>query len=84
MAPEPRIDFDGVTYQYPGSTVAALHDVCLSLAAGEFVLVMGPSGGGKSTMLRCLNGLVPHFYGGTFAGHVSVLGRDPVALGRVT
>ncbi|MEJ2210320.1 MAG: ATP-binding cassette domain-containing protein, partial [Anaerolineae bacterium] len=34
-----------------------------------------------STFLRCLNGLVPHFYGGTIAGPVRVDGCDPVALG---
>ncbi|MHB0878060.1 MAG: ABC transporter ATP-binding protein [Anaerolineae bacterium] len=81
MAAERRIGLSGVTYHYPGSSTAALGNVCLDFAAGEFVLVMGPSGGGKSTLLRCFNGLVPHFYGGTFSGHVNVLGRDPVALG---
>jgi energy-coupling factor transport system ATP-binding protein len=33
---------------------------------------------GKSTFLRSLNGLVPHFYGGVWAGRVAVFGRDPV------
>jgi energy-coupling factor transport system ATP-binding protein len=46
---------------------------------GEFVLVVGPSGVGKSTFLRSLNGLVPHFYGGAWAGRVAVFGRDPIA-----
>lgn len=75
------IELTGVTYNYPGSDRPALQDVTLSVAAGEFLLVVGPSGGGKSTLLRCLNGLVPHFYGGTIRGRVRVGGRDPVALG---
>lgn len=81
MASMEGVDLDHVSYSYPGGVLAGLRDVSLSFAAGEFVLVMGPSGGGKSTLLRCLNGLVPHFYGGTFSGRVRVLGRDPVALG---
>ena len=55
-----------------------LADFSLSIQPGEFVLVVGPSGAGKSTFLRSLNGLVPHFYGGRWAGRASVFGRDPV------
>ena len=40
----------------------------------------GTVGRGKSTFLRSLNGLVPHFYGGRWAGRADVFGRDPVAL----
>ena len=40
--------------QFPGGTVALKH-VNLSVSQGEFVSVIGPSGGGKSTFLRCLN-----------------------------
>jgi energy-coupling factor transport system ATP-binding protein len=75
------IEFDTLTYRYPGSEAPVLHDVTLEIDEGEFLLLMGPSGAGKSTLLRCLNGLVPHFYGGTISGQVRVNGRDPVALG---
>ena len=68
--------FDGVTFRYPDSDRAALDDVSLSIEEGTFVLAVGPTGAGKSTFLRATNGLVPHFTGGTFAGHVSVGGRD--------
>lgn len=54
----------------------ALADVNLEIAAGQVVLLEGPSGGGKSTLLRALAGLVPHFHGGRFAGRVTVLGQD--------
>ena len=43
---------------------------------GELVLLVGPSGVGKSTLLGAVNGLVPHFTGGTLRGRVTVAGRD--------
>ena len=72
------IEFDRVSFTYPGATRPALHEVSLTLPAGEFVVVAGASGTGKSTLLRCLNGLVPHFSGGTLRGSVRVFGLDPV------
>jgi energy-coupling factor transporter ATP-binding protein EcfA2 len=73
------IHLDRVTYLYPDQTLPALADFSVEIRPGEFVLVVGPSGVGKSTFLRSLNGLVPHFYGGVWAGRVAVFGRDPVA-----
>ncbi len=62
---------------WPGRAAQpALDGVTLEIAAGEVVLLEGPSGGGKSTLLRALAGLVPHFHGGRFAGRVTVLDRD--------
>ncbi|HNT76565.1 MAG TPA: ATP-binding cassette domain-containing protein [Anaerolineae bacterium] len=72
------IAFDRVTYTYPGATQPVLRDVSFTVAQGEVALVVGPSGVGKSTLLRCLNGLAPHFSGGTLTGKVLVAGLDPV------
>lgn len=68
--------FEGVTFRYPESGRAALDDISLVIDEGTFVLAVGPTGAGKSTFLRAVNGLVPHFTGGIFAGHVTVEGRD--------
>jgi energy-coupling factor transporter ATP-binding protein EcfA2 len=73
------IHLDRVTYLYPDQALPALENFSVDIRPGEFVLVVGPSGVGKSTFLRSLNGLVPHFYGGVWAGRVAVFGRDPVA-----
>ncbi len=70
------IRFEHVSYTYPQAGHPALQDLSLTIAEGDFVLVVGASGSGKSTFLRCVNGLVPHFYGGHFAGRVLVNGHD--------
>jgi len=70
------IGVDGLRFSYANAARPVLEDVTFSIGAGELVLVAGPSGGGKSTLLRCLNGLVPHFHGGRFAGRVLIDGRD--------
>jgi energy-coupling factor transport system ATP-binding protein len=70
------VALERVTYTYPGAADPALRDVTLQIAPGELVVVAGGSGSGKSTLLRALSGLVPHFYGGAFAGRVTVAGMD--------
>jgi energy-coupling factor transport system ATP-binding protein len=70
------VRFDDVTFTYPGASAPALDQVGVPIAEGAFALVVGPTGAGKSTLLRATNGLVPQFSGGTFAGRVTVAGRD--------
>jgi energy-coupling factor transport system ATP-binding protein len=71
------VRFEGVTYGYPAGEGPALEGVDLTIAEGAFELVAGPSAGGKSTLLRLVNGLVPQFHGGRLAGRVAVCGMDP-------
>ena len=70
------IRFEQVTVTYGGLDCPVLADVDLHVPEGELALVVGPTGVGKSTLLRCVNGLVPHFSGGTLLGRVTVAGRD--------
>jgi energy-coupling factor transporter ATP-binding protein EcfA2 len=73
---EAVLSFEGVSYRYPGVERPALHDVTLQIAPGEFCLLAGLSGSGKSSLLRAASGLVPHFHGGSFAGRVTLAGLD--------
>ena len=55
----------------------ALAGITLTINAGEVVGVMGETGSGRSTLLRCLNGIVPHLVHATVEGAIDVAGRDP-------
>jgi energy-coupling factor transport system ATP-binding protein len=70
------IRFQDVSVTYPGAAAPALAGVDFTVAEGELLLVVGPTGSGKSTLLGAMNGLVPHFTGGTLSGRVVVADRD--------
>ncbi|MGW4852468.1 energy-coupling factor ABC transporter ATP-binding protein, partial [Streptomyces sp. NPDC004288] len=70
------ITFDQVTVHYEDAAEPVLRDVDLTVEEGELCLVVGHTGVGKSTLLGAVNGLVPHFTGGTLYGRVTVDGRD--------
>lgn len=72
----PAVIFEQVTITYPDASRPALTAVDLVVDEGELCLVIGPTGSGKSTLLGSVNGLVPHFTGGTLQGSVRLLGRD--------
>ncbi|MFQ9181558.1 MAG: ABC transporter ATP-binding protein [Eggerthella lenta] len=65
------IDFDHVTFSYPGADAPALEDVVLHVPSGASVALVGPSGGGKTTAAS----LVPRFWDAS-AGRVLVGGVD--------
>ncbi len=68
------IKFSNVSLIYPNSTTTVLENLNLEIQEGELVLVIGSTGSGKSSLLRLINGLVPHHTGGSLAGDVSVNG----------
>jgi len=70
------IEFHQVTVTYADAAEPVLRNVDLRIGEGELALVVGRTGVGKSTLLGAVNGLVPHFTGGTLAGRVVVAGRD--------
>ncbi|MFE9770510.1 ABC transporter ATP-binding protein [Streptomyces sp. NPDC005931] len=70
------IRFENVSVTYDGAAEPCVRDVDFEVPEGELVLLAGPSGVGKSTVLGAVGGLVPHFTGGTLRGRVTVAGRD--------
>ncbi|MGW5044261.1 ABC transporter ATP-binding protein [Streptomyces griseoluteus] len=70
------IRFEDVAVTYDGAAGPTVRGVDFEVPEGELVLLVGPSGVGKSTILNAVSGLVPHFTGGTLRGRVTVAGRD--------
>ena len=79
-APAPLVQVDGLTFRYRRATEPAIHDLSLTIDAGEVVLVAGPSGCGKSTLIRAINGLIPHAYPGELSGEVRIAGTPTTQL----
>ena len=66
-----RITFEHVSFEYPDDHNKVLHDLSLDVRPGEKLALVGPSGGGKTTLCN----LIPRFYDAT-SGHVCIDGRD--------
>ena len=66
-----NIDFDHVSFTYPGADRTALENLNLSIGAGQTVALVGASGGGKTT----ISALIPRFYR-VSAGHIRIDGFD--------
>lgn len=78
---KPIVSIENLYYAYPPLKVGAepipvLKGVSLSLAQGECLALLGPTGAGKSTLCLTLNGIIPHLTGGTFRGEVQVAEHD--------
>lgn len=74
------IQFSQVSLIYPNSQRTIIEDVSFEVNEGEFVLLIGHTGAGKSSVLRLINGLVPHHTGGILSGSISVAGRSTATL----
>ncbi|MGW2564022.1 ATP-binding cassette domain-containing protein [Streptomyces sp. NPDC001514] len=70
------IRFENVSVTYADAAAPTVQGIDLTVPEGELVLLVGPSGVGKSTLLGAVSGLVPHFTGGVLRGRVTVDGRD--------
>lgn len=68
-----------VNFAYNGSTTQ-LRDLSLSVQRGEFVMLTGGSGCGKTSLTRLINGLIPHFYAGTLTGTVLLEGKHAAEM----
>lgn len=74
---QPAVEFRNVTFAYPGSSLPALQSVTLSVAAGERLGILGPNGGGKSTLLKLAMGFLTCQF-----GEVLIFGGSPASARR--
>jgi energy-coupling factor transport system ATP-binding protein len=77
MNPSPLIVQD-LSFRYRDRQGAAINNITFSMNPGEILLVAGASGCGKTTLIRCINGLIPRSYKGEMSGQVIVFG-EPTA-----
>lgn len=66
------IQIENLSYTYPSRETPTLHGINADISPSDFVLLTGPTGCGKTTLLRTVNGLIPHASSGTLTGTVHV------------
>jgi energy-coupling factor transporter ATP-binding protein EcfA2 len=70
------LEVKGLTFKYHSRNEPAIKGINLILTPGEILLLAGASGCGKTTLMRCINGLIPRIYRGELEGQISVFGKS--------
>ena len=70
------VEIKNVTQKYKGAKEESLKEVSLCVNKGETLLLCGASGSGKTSVIRLINGLIPHFYQGDVTGSITVKEYD--------
>lgn len=72
------VKVSGLSFKYSYSEKKVLKNISFRIEKGEFVLLAGASGCGKTTLARAIIGLIPQFYEGEYDGRVEVLGMSTI------
>jgi energy-coupling factor transport system ATP-binding protein len=72
---EKPLEIEGLSFRYHSRAELAIKDISLALEPGEIVLLAGASGCGKTTLMRCVNGLIPRVYQGDLQGEIRIFGK---------
>ena len=73
---DPTVSIKDLKFRYRGEKELALDGISLDIAKGEFLVIMGASEAGKSTLAACFNGLIPHYMRGAIKGEVIIQGTN--------
>lgn len=73
----PIIEFKDFSFKYRTQANSTLKNINLTINKGEKILIIGASGSGKSTIAKCINGLIPSSFSGKISGSLSVCGLSP-------
>lgn len=72
----PLLEVRGVSFRYRDRAEYAIKDISFQIDGGQILLIAGASGCGKTTLLRCINGLIPRSYSGHLEGEIYLHGRS--------
>ncbi len=77
---------EGLSFRYRSREQPAIQDINLTLEPSQVVLLAGASGCGKTTLIRCINGLIPRSYKGDLTGKVLLQGQEVsnLSLARIS
>ncbi len=80
------VSVENLVFRYRDRSEPALKDISFQVEPGELLLVAGASGCGKTTLIRCLNGLVPRSYKGEISGKILLHGQETrgMSLARIS
>jgi energy-coupling factor transport system ATP-binding protein len=70
------IEAKQISFKYKSTNRMVLQKISLKIPRGQFVLLCGSTGSGKTSLIRAINGLIPHFYHGEFYGYLNIKGLD--------
>lgn len=73
---EASLVVENLNFRYRDREGLAIQDISFQAVPGEILLIAGASGCGKTTLIRCLNGLIPRSYKGDLEGNVRIQGED--------
>lgn len=82
----PAIRIENLSFRYRDRQELALRGFSMQIMPGELLLLAGASGCGKTTLIRCINGLIPRSYKGELTGQIWLHGKDPskMTLARIS
>ena len=67
-----QIEITNLNFTYPGRLEPTLNQINITVEKGDFILLNGKTASGKSTLLKAINGLIPHASSGELRGNVRI------------
>ena len=76
----PALLIENLSFRYQRREEFALQNISFQVNPGEVLLIAGASGCGKTTLMRCINGLIPRSYNGELHGDIKVFGKSVAGM----
>jgi energy-coupling factor transport system ATP-binding protein len=70
------LSIKNLSFQYNSRSTPAIKNISFDVNPGEVLLIAGSSGCGKTTLMRCVNGLIPNAYHGDIKGEITLFGQS--------